>query len=76
MKDDDPFALASVELCCLDLHREDMAGALFDPDQVPKHPDPIEEGTTDRRGEREVDMMHDTPAIETPFLDMDEELGL
>jgi len=48
-----------VELAALDEEQR-----MFDPDVHPKPPSAKEEGTTDIDGDREVDMMHDTPNID------------
>lgn len=69
----DELDLSNTGTLMLDLQRMDMAVKLqgmdedrtmFDDNTHPKPPDSKEEGITDRAGEREVDMMFDTPKIE------------
>jgi len=49
----------TVELAALDEEQR-----MFDPNAHPRPPSPKEESTTDIDGEREVDIMDDTPSVD------------
>lgn len=58
----------------LDLHEQDMVGAIEDPEQVPKAPNGVEEPVTDETGTKMVDMERDGDRIDL-FI-VSEEVGM
>jgi hypothetical protein len=60
----------------LDQHAADQQAKLFDPESVPRVPNGVEEGVTERGGTTLVDMMFDTTAAEVPSLRLEDDLRM